>query len=190
MIMPRPQMAEGCALEEELKLELSILDYIHKHLRCVLGDFLMPLISALGNGGFIWLCAIGVFLCTTRYRMAGLSMALALSMGLIVGNLILKPVFRRARPFAKRPELELIIRAPRDASFPSGHTLTSFAAATALFLAERHLGSIALVLAALIAFSRMYLYVHYPSDVLAGVLLGSGFGYMSFKMLDMWKFLF
>ena len=98
MIMPRPQMAEGCALEEKLKLELSILDYIHKHLRCVLGDFLMPLISALGNGGFIWLCAIGVFLCTTRYRMAGLSMALALSMGLIVGNLILNRCFAGRGP--------------------------------------------------------------------------------------------
>ena len=102
-----------------MKLEFSILDYIHKHMRSVLGDFLMPLISALGNGGFIWLCAIGVFLCAPRYRMAGLSMALALSMGLIVGNFILKPMFRRVRPFAKRPGLALIIRAPRDASFHS-----------------------------------------------------------------------
>ncbi len=173
-----------------MKLELSILDYIHKHLRSLFGDIVMPLISALGNGGFIWLCAIVGFVCTRQYRMAGLSMALALAMGLIVGSFVLKPLFGRARPFAKKPGVDLIVRAPRDSSFPSGHTLTSFAAATALFLSERQMGGGALVLAGLIAFSRMYLYVHYPSDVLAGVALGMGFGYMGFKMLDMWKFAF
>lgn len=173
-----------------MKLELSILDYIHKHLRSLSGDIVMPFISALGNGGFIWLVIIAGFVCSKTYRFAGICMAFALAMGLIVGSFVLKPLFGRARPFAKKPGVDLIVRAPRDSSFPSGHTLTSFAAAMALFLVDRQLGSWALVLAGLIAFSRMYLYVHYPSDVLVGVALGIAFGYMAFKMLNMWKFAF
>ncbi len=167
-----------------MKLEISILDYVRRHLRSLAGDLVMPFISALGSGGFIWICAIAAFLYTERYRMTGISMAISLLMGLVVGSALLKPLF------AKKPGINLIVRAPRDSSFPSGHTLTSFAAATSLFLAERELGSAALVLAALIAFSRIYLYVHYPSDVLAGAVLGMGLGYMGYKMVDTWGFSF
>ncbi len=173
-----------------MKLDISILDYVRKHLHSLAGDLVMPFISALGSGGFIWICAIAAFLYTERYRMTGISMAISLLMGLVVGSALLKPLFGRARPFAKKPGINLIVRAPRDSSFPSGHTLTSFAAATSLFLAERELGSAALVLAALIAFSRIYLYVHYPSDVLAGAVLGMGLGYMGYKMVDTWGFSF
>ena len=79
-----------------MKLEISILDYVRKHLRSLAGDLVMPFISALGSGGFIWICAIAAFLYTERYRMTGISMAISLLMGLVVGSALLKPLFGRA----------------------------------------------------------------------------------------------
>ena len=96
----------------------------------------------------------------------------ALLIVLVVCNLTLKPLVDRTRPFAANGFEGLLIAAPTDPSFPSGHTASSFAAAAAWFRRDKRWGSAALVLAALIAFSRLYLYVHYPSDVLAGAALG------------------
>ena len=87
-------------------------------------------------------------------------------------QLLLKPIIARPRPFTFRPELTLLVKAPRDFSFPSGHTAASFAAASALLFSKAKGWIPAMVLAALIALSRLYLYVHYPTDVLAGVVVG------------------
>ena len=75
-------------------------------------------------------------------------------------------------------------RVPKDYSFPSGHTQASFAAATALFTGNKKAGICAYVLAALIAFSRLYLYVHFPTDVLAGVVIGICCGLLSAYVFD------
>ena len=91
---------------------------------------------------------------------------------LITGNMILKPLVARLRPFTVNTAVELLIPPPADFSFPSGHTYASFASSTAILRNNRRIGSCALVLAILIAFSRLYLYVHYPTDVLFGILLG------------------
>ena len=94
---------------------------------------------------------------------------------------ILKNVFRRIRPFDVNTAIQVLITKPRDFSFPSGHTSASFAAATALYLAkERKLFATTLVLACLITFSRMYLYVHYPTDILGGLLLGIASAYLAY----------
>ena len=96
-------------------------------------------------------------------------MAAALCIDVIVCNGILKNLFARTRPFDVNEAVQLLITAPKDFSFPSGHTAASFAA-------EKKLWKVSLVLAVLIAFSRMYLYVHYPTDILGGVLVGLGAG--------------
>lgn len=95
----------------------------------------------------------------------------------VVGNLILKNLVARSRPFSLNTTVNLLISAPTDYSFPSGHTMASFVAAMILYHTDKRLGIPALMLAFLIAFSRLYLYVHFPSDVIAGALIGAAIGH-------------
>ena len=164
--------------------DLPILGWIAQNLRCPALDTIFPVITHLGDAGAIWILLSAALLCIPKYRKVGLSMAMALLMGLLVCNLTLKPLVARMRPFDYQllhfgKEIQLLIPAPTDFSFPSGHTNASFAAATALLLRNRKLGIPATVLAALIAFSRLYLYVHYPTDVLASIVLGAGVAFLA-----------
>lgn len=103
----------------------------------------------------------------------------ALVLDVILCNGILKPLFARVRPCDVNTTIQLLVPRPSDYSFPSGHTAASFAAVTALFFAgEKNLWKPALVLAVLIAFSRLYLYVHYPTDILGGIAVGVICGYV------------
>ena len=149
----------------------KILFGIQKHLRCELGDRIIPHLSALGNCGAIWLCSAAAAICFDRTRKTGLNVLQALFFSIILIAL-LKHIFCRPRPCDEHKNIKLLIRRPPDHSFPSGHALSSFAAATALAAAGSVIGIPALFLAALIAFSRLYLFVHYPADVLAGSILG------------------
>lgn len=132
----------------------------------------MPLISKLGNGGIIWLVLSGLLCVFPKYRKAGVTMLTALALDVLLCNVMLKPLVGRMRPFTVNTGMELLINAPKDFSFPSGHTAASFAAAFALLFVKNKLWIPSMILASLIAFSRLYLYVHYPTDVLAGILLG------------------
>ena len=170
-----------------MELELAILDWIQLHLRCGFLDWLMPFVSGLSNHGEVWIVFAALLLLIRRAY--GLSAAGALALDLIACNMILKPLIGRIRPFAFRPELPLLVSPPGDASFPSGHTAASFASAFALYFGgDRHLWKPALALAALIAFSRLYLYVHYPTDVLGGAVLGILCGYFGNRIVQkFWK---
>ncbi|MGN0999054.1 MAG: phosphatase PAP2 family protein [Faecousia sp.] len=176
--------------------DLPILDWIAEHLTCPVLDFLMPLITMLGDGGIFWIAVAVVMLLVPKYRRTGLGMAFALIMGLLVCNVTMKPLLARIRPYDYQLEhfgrtIELLVAAPHDYSFPSGHTLASFEAATVIFLNHKRLGIPALILAALIAFSRLYLYVHYPTDVLFAVVMGIAFAWIGSKLahkaMDAWK---
>ena len=153
-------------------MDLSIVNWIAAHLRCPFLDFLMPLITLLGEYGFIWIVICVVLLARKRTRRMGCACALSLLLAFICGEVVLKNIIRRARPFTHLSELTLLIPPPDSFSFPSGHTGSSFAAACSLTLSDRRNGWWAIPLAALIAFSRLYLSVHYPTDILAGALLG------------------
>lgn len=161
--------------------EFAILDWIQENLRCEFLDALMPAVSRLSDHGEIWILLALVLLVSKRYRHVGVSVAMALILDLICCNLILKPLIGRARPFSVNPAAELLIAPPLDASFPSGHTAASFAAATALWTTSKSpwMGIPAMALAILTAFSRLYLYVHWPSDVLGGAVLGIALGSFS-----------
>lgn len=154
-------------------IEIGILNAI-QNIRFPFLDILMVFMTKLGNGGIIWI-AIGIYLLMRRekkYKKMAFILLLSLIISAVLGLGILKPIIRRPRPFETFGFKDLLIKAPQDFSFPSGHTSSSFAAASAINSLDRKLGKYALVLAALIAFSRMYLYVHYPTDVVAGILLG------------------
>ncbi len=160
------------------KIDLSILDWIQAHLRCGILDHLVPAITMLGEAGWIWILLAVVLLARKKTRKLGTAVVISLALDLILCNLLLKPIVARSRPFTFRPELTLLVKAPRDFSFPSGHTAASFAAASALLFSESRGWIPAMVLAALIALSRLYLYVHYPTDVLAGVIVGIVCGFL------------
>ena len=167
-----------------MELELGILDWIQLHLRCGFLDWLMSFVSGLSNHGEVWILLAAVLLLIRRQRARGLSAAFALALDLITCNKILKPLIGRIRPFAFRPDLSLLVPPPGDASFPSGHTAAAFAVVFALKASGSPLWRPALALAAATAFSRLYLYVHWPTDVLGGVLLGAAVGWAGAKLAE------
>ena len=168
--------------------DLPILDWIAEHLYCGFLDKVMPLITLLGDAGIFWIAIAVVLLFFPKTRKMGLSMGAALLLGVVICNIIMKPAFARIRPYDYQLEhfgktIQLLVSTPHDFSFPSGHTIASFEAATAICIHNKKWGVPALVLACLIAFSRLYLYVHYPTDVLASVVLGIGFAFLGSWMV-------
>ena len=108
-----------------------------------------------------------------KTRKSGVYMAVALIADLIICNVILKPIVARIRPYSINQTVQLLVTPLKDYSFPSGHTAASFASVSALYFAGRkRMAAGALIVSVLIAFSRMYLYVHYPTDVLGGLIIG------------------
>lgn len=159
-------------------MEIQILDWIQS-LHGPVGDVFWPLVTRLGDAGGIWILLAVVLLLIPGTRKSGVILAAALCVDLVLCNRILKPVIARVRPFDVNTAVSLLIPRPGDFSFPSGHTAASFTAVAALYFAgEKKLWKPALVLASLIAFSRLYLYVHYPTDVLGGMALGVIAGFM------------
>lgn len=153
-------------------LDFSILNWIQENLRCDFLDAVLVFITKLGNGGIVWIALSVVLLCFKKYRKTGVLMLASLAFGLLLGEVFLKHLVARMRPFTHVTGMELLITAPGSYSFPSGHSWSSFTSATILLFTDKRIGIPAIILAALIAFSRMYLYVHFPSDVLVGSLCG------------------
>lgn len=145
---------------------------------------LMTTITKFGNAGIFWILLAIVLLCTKKYRPCGLAVACALLCSVTFGNGIIKNVVQRTRPCWINEAIQplLLVANPTDFSFPSGHSMASFAAATALLLTNRKIGIAATVLAVCIAFTRLYLYVHWPTDVLCGILLGIVWGHMGYHI--------
>ena len=171
-----------------VSFDLPILDWIQAHLQCGFLDFLMPIITLFGDAGIFWMAFAALLLFFPKTRRIGVGMFIAMILGLIVCNITLKPLVRRMRPYDYQiQELgrtwndllqggKLLVKTPHDYSFPSGHTIASFEACTVLMLNDKRMGIPATILAFLIAFSRLYLYVHYPTDVIFALLAGILFG--------------
>lgn len=167
-----------------VNFDLPILDQIANTLHCDLLNAVMPIITMFGDAGIFWIAWAAVLLIFPKTRKIGLSMGIALILGLLVCNLTLKPLVARIRPYEFREGIVLLVETPSDFSFPSGHTIASFEAATVLLVKNKKMGIPAMILAVLIAFSRLYLYVHYPTDVLASVVLGVAFAFLGIFLAD------
>ena len=163
---------------------MILLDQIQQYLANDFLNLLIPRVSSLGDAGLIWIVLSVLLLLFPKTQKAGLASGIALLFMLVTGNMILKPLVARLRPFAVNTAVELLIPPPTDFSFPSGHTYASFASASAIFRNSRRIGIPALILAFLIAFSRLYLYVHYPTDVLFGILLGILAGWIGNRLSE------
>ncbi|MBE6822077.1 phosphatase PAP2 family protein [Caproiciproducens sp. LBM24188] len=161
-----------------LNMDNKLLALIQRRARCSFLDKIMPAITSLGTCGLIWGIVVVIFLRIRVYRRAGLVLFVTLAICALLTNLVLKPLVARPRPCHVTPEVPLLIPCPMDYSFPSGHTMSSFAAAFIIACTLPHLGVFVFLLAATIAYSRLYLFVHYPSDVLAGSLIGTAISIM------------
>lgn len=165
-------------------MELRFLDFLQT-IHTPLLDRILAFITSLGNAGIIWIVLAVVLLILPKTRKTGIIVAAALLMDLILCNLILKNLVARVRPYDVNTAIAILIKKSLDFSFPSGHTAASFAAMTALFLAKMKKAWIAaLVLAVLIAFSRLYFYVHYPTDVLGGAVVGILSGIIGYAIVE------
>lgn len=164
--------------------EYVILDFIAEHLRTDIGNVILPFLSSLGNMGLLWIVLSLLLLSQKKTRQIGFAALFALILMQLIGNVCIKPLIARDRPFVARPEklVYMLINPPGEYSFPSGHAFSSFAASTAIVLGNKKLGIPALVLATVIGFSRLYLYVHFPTDVLCGMIFGILLGIFSWNM--------
>ena len=163
--------------------ELGILDFIQETFRCTFLDVFFPIVTKFGDGGIFWIAVSVLLLFFKKTRRTALMMGAALTLGVLIVNLGVKPLVGRIRPYDLNPAVELLVPALSDYSFPSGHTLACFECTTVLMVRDKRFGIPALVLSILVALSRLYLYVHYPSDVLVGLLLGIFFGWCGMKLV-------
>ncbi len=169
-------------LDAITKFDLSVLNYIWDNLRTPFLDEFFSFITKFGNSTSCIIYVIVLILISKKTRKTGIMMGCSLLIGLLLGNLLLKNGIARSRPYdyaGNEFMRDLLFVHPETSySFPSGHSLASFEIATTVFLQNKKIGIPLLVFAALIAFSRMYIYVHYPTDVITGALMGVGIGFL------------
>lgn len=162
------------------QFEAQILLFIREHFTSPFLDFIMPKITFLADAGWFWIALAAVLLIFRKTRKTGIVMGIALACGVLTANVILKPLVARIRPYDLLDGIELLVEKLHDFSFPSGHTIASFEGAVSIALTSRkRYGITAIALAVLIALSRLYLFVHYPTDVLCGCLLGIAFAFLA-----------
>ena len=168
-----------------MSADLLILDFIQGTFRTDAFDSVFALFTHMGDKGVVWVALTLIFLLFPQTRRIGLCMFVALVLDVFCLNLVLKPLVARPRPFIVNDAVSLFIAAPSGFSFPSGHSGASFAVACGMAFAgaPKRWWVPAVCLAFLIAFSRMYFYVHYPSDVLAGAVIGVLSGFLSVRIV-------
>lgn len=172
-------------------MEVAILNAIQDFLGSPGMDVFMKSITFLGDYAIVWFVCIGIMACMPSKRRYALAMLVALVAVFLIGDVIIKPIVERVRPFITHDYGSLVIEAPTSFSFPSGHSGTSFAPAMVFCLIPNEQKNkwlsagkvLAVIFACLVAFSRLYLCVHYPTDVLAGCILGLIVGYISYTLL-------
>jgi len=158
---------------------LHALQEIHNPLL----DTVFSGITHLGDAGIFWIIVTALVLIFVKDKRVGITALIALLLDVVICNILLKPMVARDRPFWLDESVQLIVKAPKDYSFPSGHSAASFAAAVSYVQYNRKWGIAAILLAACIAFSRLYLFVHFPTDVLAGIGIGCVLGVVSGVMV-------
>ena len=175
-------------LEVLSSLDGNILLWIQEYLRSDLFTPLWKFITTSGNSGLIWIVFTCFLLAFKKTRKVGVMSAVSLIFSLIFTNLLIKPLVARTRPYELIQGLVLLIEKPHDFSFPSGHSSAAFAAAWVMFRnLPKKIGIPAVIYASLMAFSRLYFAVHYPTDVLAGVIFGILYAQVAMWLMERFR---
>ncbi|MGN0510734.1 MAG: phosphatase PAP2 family protein [Lachnospiraceae bacterium] len=169
-----------------LSLDGNLLLWIQNHLRADAMNGFWTFITSLGNGGWVWIVLGILLLFFPKTRKLGILTLLSMLIGFLITNICLKNLVARPRPYTQIPDLTILVKEPHDWSFPSGHTTASFAFAFAFYFGLEHkkYSIPVFVLAALIAFSRLYVGVHYPTDVLGGLLTGTLCAFLAWNIYN------
>ncbi|MBQ8966707.1 phosphatase PAP2 family protein [Ruminococcus sp.] len=167
-------------IDKLLETDGQILLWIQENVRSDVLDPIVKAVTHMGDAGVIMIAAVLVLFIIPRTRRLGLLCGAALVINVLLNNVILKNAVDRTRPYEAINELHAMIGKQRDASFPSGHSSGSFCVASVIFRECRlRIGIPVLLLALSIALSRLYVGVHYPTDVLAGIITGTFYGIMT-----------
>ncbi len=160
----------------------AVSDFIHSNISSPFIDSVMVFITKLGDGGFVWLLAIAVMLFTKKYRKTGLIALISLAICFFGGNYLIKPLIGRVRPC--NVDMDLVMLVPRliDFSFPSMHTATAFSCAVVFLKGNKSIGIVSVLLATFVGISRIYLHLHYASDVLFGIFFGTMIAILTLKV--------
>ena len=180
-------------MDSILQFDHSVIFYVHEHLVYSFLTPIMAIISKITSNGALWILIALLLMIQKKYRVLGVAIIIALGFVFIIGDQGLKPNVARLRPFVDFPNvtvpLESALPKATSFSFPSGHSFGSFASAMTIYLGlsqiapqKRYLGILALLLSVVVAFSRVYLFVHYPTDVLTGLVLGIIVGFIAWKL--------
>ena len=160
-------------LEWIQNIDAQILLFIQQYIRQDMMNWFWKGITFLGDGDWFWIVLGVVLLIPKKTRKSGFTALLALIIGSVITNLVLKTAVARIRPYDAVEGLVPLVKKLRDYSFPSGHTCASFSCAVVYYKMYPDIkGKGAMVLAVLIALSRLYVGVHYPTDVLGGAIVG------------------
>lgn len=165
-------------------MELAILDWIQNVLKSPIMDTIMVFVSTLGDKGYIYYVILGLLLINKKTRKIGIVMGIAMILNYLICNLGLKPLIARTRPYDINTAVEILVHKPSSYSFPSGHSSQAFCVASAFLFTKYHYRKEMLVFAFIIAFSRLYLYVHFPTDVIAGAIVGFACGYLAYRIYN------
>lgn len=163
----------------------QLIRFIQRIPRSRLLTQIARLINTIGNGGIMWVC-LALLLIFTGHQPYGYMIIFGDAFYFLVCHQLIKKLAVRKRPFQNNPDIQLDIKTPSSSSFPSGHATISFASTTILFFLSPVAGWIALAVSAIVALSRLYLMVHYPSDVLGGILIGILDGLIAVSVVSFW----
>jgi undecaprenyl-diphosphatase len=159
------------------KFDFQILFFIKDHIRCDFLNVVVPFYTTLGDDGIIWIIMGLILLVPKKTRKCGIMVLATLLVMLVVNNIVLKNLIARARPYATYPELVSdladIIHIPKSYSFPSGHTVSAMAVAFTVLSQHKKLGLVTIILAFLMGLSRLYVGVHFPTDVYGGIIVAA-----------------
>ena len=166
----------GAFLEAVTTWDATVITAIYENVHSAFLTMFFRIVTLLGEGGIFWIAVAVILLFFKKTRRSGICIGASLLIGVIVGNGIIKNVVARPRPYDAIAGIESVVSHLSDYSFPSGHSLCCFEAATALAMNRTKWAIPAYVGAVLVAVSRLFLFVHYPTDVICGALLGVLFG--------------
>lgn len=167
------------------EIDFSILYWIQENLRCAFLDVLMPFFSFIQEGGGVWIAIAVAFMFSKKTRYFGFAILIAMAVDTLITEYGIKLLFARVRPCNLVRDVNMIVDKPQSYSFPSNHTASAFAGATALFVTSKKKWAVwGFVLSGIIAFSRLYLFVHFPSDVIVGMIVGSIIGVVVCVIMD------